>query len=513
MKFFHSIRWRLQLWHALLLLFVLAGFGFTAWRLQQTNELRHLDQELTHRVSVLASVMRLQNAAPGRPPGPYGPPPGRPPFNSVEPPPTGRPGPNESFPRPDRLEREGGEFVPSAPAELRLSGGEAGLFESETNSPFYYVVWLRDGRELSRFASAPTAVSRPEPAGAPFTSRFRGTLRECFHYTPRGECILVGRDIRSELADLRRFAGWLMGTGGVVLVLGLVGGWWISTRAIRPIKAISATAARISTGDLTQRIHTADAHSELGELARVLNDTFGRLQASFTRQAQFTADASHELRTPVSVVLTQTQTALARERPAAEYRESLAACQRAAQRMRRLTESLLTLARLDSGEAASSREPCDLERIARDAIELLRPLAQEQGIALEVEATPARCEGNAEQLGQVVTNLVSNAIAYNRPGGSVRVAVTSEADAAALCVNDTGPGIGPEDLPHIFERFYRADKARSNAAGRTGLGLAITQAIVEAHGGTIEVATEAGKGSTFTVRLISNPDDRGVTTR
>ena len=142
----------------------------------------------------------------------------------------------------------------------------------------------------------------------------------------------------------------------------------------------------------------------------MLNDTFARLGASFARQTQFTADASHELRTPLSVVLTQTQAALARERPAAEYRESLAACQRAAQRMRRLTESLLTLARLDSGETAATREPCDLDWIARDAIELLRPLAQEQSVTLEVESTPARCEGNVEQLGQVVTNLVSNAI-------------------------------------------------------------------------------------------------------
>jgi heavy metal sensor kinase len=287
----------------------------------------------------------------------------------------------------------------------------------------------------------------------------------------------------------------------VVLALGLTGGWWISTRALRPIREISATAARISAGDLTQRIQTSDSSSELGDLAGVLNDTFARLQASFARQAQFTADASHELRTPVSVVLTQTQAALARERPAAEYRESLAACQRAAQRMRRLTESLLTLARLDSGEAAATREPCDLDRVTRDVTDFLRSLAQEQSVALEVESTPTRCEGNAEALGQVVTNLVSNAIYYNRPGGGLQVKVRSEAGAAILVVTDTGQGIAPEDLPHIFERFYRADKARSSTTGRTGLGLAITKAIVEAHGGTIEAATELGKGSTFTVRL------------
>jgi heavy metal sensor kinase len=233
----------------------------------------------------------------------------------------------------------------------------------------------------------------------------------------------------------------------------------------------------------------------------MLNHTFARLQASFDRQAQFTADASHELRTPLSVMLTQTQTALARERTAAEYRESLTACQRAAQRMRRLTESLLTLARLDSGETATRREPCDLGRITSEAVELLRPLAEQQGVSLAVELAPAPCSGDAEQLAQVVTNLVTNAIYHNRPGGSVQVRLASQTGAVALSVCDTGQGIAPEDLPHIFDRFFRADQARSGASGRTGLGLAITKAIVEAHGGSIEVVSELGYGRTFTVRL------------
>ena len=203
----------------------------------------------------------------------------------------------------------------------------------------------------------------------------------------------------------------------------------------------------------------------------------------------------------MTVVLTQTQSALARERPVDEYRESLAACQRAAQRMRGLIECLLTLARLDSAEAPAALEACDLDRIADEAVELLRPLAQEQGIALEVELAPALCLANAGQLAQVISNLVSNAIHYNRPGGSVRVTVGSEADTAMLSVRDTGEGIAPDDLPHIFERFYRVDKARTGAQGHSGLGLAITKAIVEAHGGTIEVTSEPGQGSVFKVRL------------
>ena len=148
-----------------------------------------------------------------------------------------------------------------------------------------------------------------------------------------------------------------------MLLLGLAGGWWVATRAIRPIEAISATAVKIAGGDLSQRINAADTESELGRLAGVLNSTFARLEAAFAQQARFTSDASHELRTPVSVILSQTQTALSRERTSSEYREALEACQRAARRMRKLTESLLELARLDAGQEPMKRERFDLSRI------------------------------------------------------------------------------------------------------------------------------------------------------
>ena len=149
-----------------------------------------------------------------------------------------------------------------------------------------------------------------------------------------------------------------------------------------------------------------------------------------------------------------------------------------------------------------------MDQITREAVEILRPLAQAQGLDLAVDLAPARCEANPEQLGQVVTNLVSNAIHYNRPGGRVSVQVAAAGEAAVLVVTDTGEGIGPEDLPHIFERFYRADKARSPAAGRVGLGLTITQAIVQAHGGTIAATSALGQGSVFTVRLPAAASER-----
>ena len=250
-----------------------------------------------------------------------------------------------------------------------------------------------------------------------------------------------------------------------------------------------------------QRINAADTDSELGRLAGVLNSTFARLEAAFTQQARFTSDASHELRTPVSVILTQTQTALSRERAGSEYREALEACQRAARRMRALTESLLELARLDAGQEPMKRESFDLPRVARECVEMVRPLAAERGIQLHCEILPLECLGDAGRISQVVTNLLTNAIHFNRDQGEVRLSARAEGGAVYLTVADTGQGIPAEDLPHLFERFYRADKSRSRIQGHNGLGLAICKAIIDAHGGSIEVASQPGSGSTFTVRL------------
>jgi heavy metal sensor kinase len=318
---------------------------------------------------------------------------------------------------------------------------------------------------------------------------------------PFGDCLLIGRSIGPDLAAMRRLALWLATGGVAVLALGLAGGWWVATRAIRPIEDISATAVKIAAGDLSQRINAADTESELGRLATVLNSTFARLEAAFANQVRFTSDASHELRTPVSVILSQTQTALSRERASPEYRQALEACQRAAQRMRKLIESLLELARLDAGQAPIKRERVDLSRVARDCVEFVRPLATERGVEICCDLSPVECVGDAERLSQVATNLLSNAIQFNRDHGQVRVSTHVENGAVLLSVADTGQGIPDKDLPHVFERFYRVDVSRSHNLGGAGLGLAICKAIIDAHGGTIQASSQPGAGSTFTVRL------------
>ena len=514
---FKSIRWRLQAWHGLILITVLTGFGLTAYHVVRDNQLRRIDQDLDQR---LGSLLRPQPL--GR----------RPDWSSVDRGPGGKQapeGPPQEHPSgpPPNEPRGPGRGEPFDFLRVMQEAIEsAGSLDPDQTNAFYYALW-KDGTLLARSANAPNDLLMPEhavlsqnlesgigaPAGKPRSShpglsmrsntRMRGGSRELFRCFPHGECLLAGHFMAPEWAAMQRLALWLFAAGTGVLAIGLAGGWWLATRAIRPIDEISTTAQKISAGDLSLRINASDAESELGRLAGVLNSTFARLEAAFAHQVRFTSDASHELRTPISVMLTQTQSALSRERTAAEYRETLEACQRAAQRMRRLAESLLELARLDAGQTMR-HEPFDLARVARDCIDLIRPLAADRGIEIRQDLKPAECAGDAERIGQIVTNLLSNAVHFNRERGEVRVSVCSEDSSILLTVSDTGEGIPKEDLPHIFERFYRVDKSRSRIQGRTGLGLAICKAIAEAHGGIIGVESRPGEGSSFTLRLPLN---------
>ncbi len=489
---FNSIRWRLQIWHSLILVLVLAGFGATAYQVARNNQLRRIDQELGQR---LMTIFRPRPPAEQPPPGP---------------PPTESEG--EKHGRPEKPPGERFRNPEFWRKQMRAAIEHSGALEGIQTNAFYYVMWQEDGSVLARSPGAPQSVPLPEPPGSvesapgpgdrkePFT-RTRSQFRELCLVLPHGDRVLVGRSMAPDIAAMHRLALWLSIAGAGVLALGLAGGWWLASRAIRPIEEISATAQKIAGGDLSQRISASETESELGRLATVLNSTFARLEAAFAHQARFTSDASHELRTPVSVILSQTQSALARERSAAEYRETLQACQRAAQRMRKLTESLLELARLDAGQEPMKRESFDLARVARDCVELVRPLAQERGIQLQCELPETQCIGDPERIGQVATNLLTNAIHFNHAQGEVRISAHAQNGTATLAVSDTGQGIPGEDLAHIFERFYRVDKSRSRIQGRTGLGLAICKAIVEAHGGAIEVSSQPGAGSSFTVKL------------
>jgi heavy metal sensor kinase len=467
MKIFNSIKWRLQIWYGLILVVVLAGFGFTAYQLERNRWFRQNDYELQRRFEVIANAL-------------HRPPPREP--NASEPPPD-RPPPEQM---PDDLPR-----LNQRPLEFHLPQQAASLFDTNDPNNFYYIVQSRDGREIAHSANVPPLNIQSYPLDI---------LRGIDKTLPSGETIQIYCHFGPELKELHLTAMKLAGFGGIILFFGLAGGWWFVSRALRPIENISAAAVKISAGDLSQRINVAEAESELGKLAAVLNSTFARLESAFAQQKQFSSDAAHELRTPVSVILTQTQTALNRERDAASYKETVEACQRAAQRMRKLIKALLELARLDAGQEKLKRLQFDFSKTVEDCVELIRPLADGRNVKIISEVEPLEISGDPERLAQVVTNLLTNAIQYNREGGEVRVKLKIKNGFAALKVSDTGAGIPAEDLPHVFKRFYRGDKSRTGS-GNSGLGLAISKAIVEAHGGTIEVASKEDAGATFRVQL------------
>ncbi|HSY42927.1 MAG TPA: ATP-binding protein [Candidatus Acidoferrum sp.] len=491
MKIFKSIKWRLQVWYGLILVAVLAALGFTAYQLQRDLLMSRIDSELQRRFGVIADA--LHGHGPGR---------GRPPFD--------RP-PSEQTPDyPPPRDQSPGDFLPPEerqPPEFHLPPQQYALFDPREAHQFYYYILDREGKEIgsSTNSGAPFVTITTKLPGeqntAPDLSSGRVPPPYHFigHILPSGETIWVGCSIAPEMAALNTTAIKLAIVSAIILFFGLAGGWWISSRAIRPVENISATAVKISAGDLSQRINSADTESELGQLAAVLNSTFARLEASFAQQKQFASDAAHELRTPVSVILTQAQTALNREREAGEYKQTVEACQRAALRMKKLISALLELARLDAGQEQMKRLRFDFSRTITDSIELVRPLADARGIKISTELSPLEIEGDSERLGQVVLNLLTNAIQYNHDGGEVKAVLKPENGIVILAVSDTGQGIPAEDLPRVFERFYRADKSRSS--GNAGLGLAICQAIVAGHGGSIDVTSRENAGSTFTVRL------------
>lgn len=370
----------------------------------------------------------------------------------------------------------------------------------------YFAVWNADGKLLFQSEDAPDRI-HPEPLAAfersPRRFLIRGRLpsHEVIVRGPDDSQILVGRELHREFGYFSQLAWRLVIAGLCVLAIGLTGAWLLSQMIVVPIEKMTDTAERISATNLAQRIEVPTSKSELSRLAVVMNRMLERLQASFERQTRFTADASHELRTPISVVLSHSELALARDRSPEEYKEALGACHRAAQRLRGLVEGLLTLARSDVGQLESRREAVDLQPVVENAVLLLAPLADQKQLLIKTDLQPVSVNGDADRLGQVVANLISNAIAYSHEQGEIRVTLSPQGDVAVLQVVDAGIGISESDLPHIFERFFRVDKARTANRGGVGIGLSICQEIVKAYGGQIIAESTLGEGTTLTVTL------------
>jgi heavy metal sensor kinase len=279
----------------------------------------------------------------------------------------------------------------------------------------------------------------------------------------------------------------------------------LAGRALAPMAHVTEATRRITADRLGERLPVPNPGDELGRLAATVNDMLGRLERAFAEMRRFTADASHELRTPLAVLRAEVEVAQGKPLSPDEVRELLASVLEECDRLARLTDQLLTLARQDAGTAPPAREPVDVAEVTAAVVEDLRPLAEAKGLVLRVEVDPARdgrvVLGDPGQLRQAVVNLIDNAVKYTPEGGSVTVSVGSAPGGVAVTVTDTGEGIPAEHLPRVFDRFYRVDKARSREMGGTGLGLAIVKGIIETHGGRVELTSEVGRGTVCTVTL------------
>jgi heavy metal sensor kinase len=494
-----SIRWRLQLWYAVVLVLTVGGFGGFLFHRVRAAQIQRVDGELEAAALYLDVNLR---GVPGRELPRTGPP-GR--LFPAAPPDPIEPGPDREPPRRE-TQREGRPVRLLNDLGTRI--GRDPDADEANESPAdrtYFVVWRPDGSVLQ--SDLPEGLSLPDVASLNAQPRprlaQRGDMREVIMLGPQRTSILVGRSIASEQAELGAFAWQLVAAGVVVVAAGLLGGWLISARILKPVAAISATASSITASNLSQRIEVDKVDRELADLARVLNGTFDRLERDFERQARFTADASHELRTPLAVVQTNVELALSRPRSADQYVETLRTCLQASSRMRALVDGLLTLARVDANRLELNRTTIDLTALIEEVVDQYADEAARAQVQLhgETPGSPVYIEGDATFVHRVLENLLSNALRYTPVGGEVRVTLAADAGSAVVSVADTGCGIAEGDQPHIFDRFYRADEARSRATGGCGLGLAIAKGVVEAHGGTITCTSQPSRGATFTVRL------------
>ena len=467
---FRSIRWRLLLWQSLISLTLVVAVALLADRLVSREKMERVDRETRNFERLFFRKILIKDKAEDE----------------------------NNLPSLNEMRAELRTLAETGEASSEFEG----LFQTDPEST-YIAFWDTDGSPLFISRNAPPSLEMPKFSSNDSPSRDvdHDALHEHHRKHPIGLTIVIGRDISAELESLRRFR-ILLGLGGAALLLvALAGSWWFAGRALRPVESISRTASRIAAGNLDERIATDASETELDQLGNVLNNTFERLGSLIEQQKRFTADASHELRTPLTVILSETQRALKRDREPAEYQAIISHCRTAAKRMQALVDSLLLLARQDLQSPAKNPPTIDLAAAANAVADLLEPIAAERSIKMHRDLAQATVCARPEMLEILLQNLLGNAIAHPPKGTPVTIRTATVGDHALIEIHDEGPGIPAEHLPHLFDRFYRADAARTHGSGHSGLGLAIARSISETLDGKIEVESSAESGTTFRVKL------------
>jgi heavy metal sensor kinase len=471
--FFRSIRFRLTLWYALTLAVILAASGFFWQVYLSRNLLNRIDSHLGLVAADVGSYHLL---------------------HQQEPPSDDQCRGLESFVR----RHNWGEYV-----QILNDRGSITCFSNN----------LRDFRlPLSKIALQ--HASR----GVPFYETIR-TLSPTairlltYPLTENGKIvdfIQVGESLASQEEALKELRLILLTFSPLAILILSFGGWFLAGRALSPMVRITRAVQRINAENLNQRLPVEKTQDEIARLAETFNSMLGRLEDSFRKIKQFSADASHELRTPLTILRGETEVALRWAKSPEEFRKMLDSNMEEIDRMSRIIENLLALAKSDAGEMPLEIKEISLSDLLQELYLQGKTLgeAKEIGVFLRPEVTEEiRIHGDELRLRQMFLNLITNGIKYTPNGGRVEIGLAVTRDSAVVTIADTGIGIPEEHQPHIFDRFYRIDKARNRMDGGAGLGLAIVKWIVDAHEGRISVSSTPQRGSTFTVSLpFSGPE-------
>ncbi|MDD4858758.1 MAG: ATP-binding protein [Dehalococcoidales bacterium] len=450
MKFIKSVKFRLTAWYLIVILVLLGVFSASGYLLLSRNLHRSLDNALTVRAAELRTTFSIEQ--------------GHAIFAAQ---------PTDLI----LIYNSQGDLFQRFGPSVELPGMEGAVQQALQGQDVFLTMKAAVGQEFRLYA-------------IPFVPDPRSRL-----------AIILGRST-SEIETVLDTFRYVLGVSGLTaILLAAFGGLFLATRVLKPVDRITRAAQEIGEHDLTRRI---DVHGEdeLGRLAGTLNGMIGRLEAAFERQRQFTADASHELRTPLAIMQAESTLALSKERSEAEYRKALELISQEISYMTAIIGKLLFLARSDAGKEPLTFERTNLKDLLTELAADIDVLARDKDLKFTLGAMEdLSVKGDSVKLRQLFLNIMQNAVRYTPNGGSIFASLTGKNGMAEVSITDTGIGIAPEHLPHLFERFYRVDKARSRAEGGAGLGLAIAKYIAGVHGGRIDVSSEAGKGSTFSVYL------------
>lgn len=396
-----------------------------------------------------------------------------------------------------------------------LSTAAKGVYASRLSGHYYQIV-SGDGKILVRSpslslagASLPVLMAASKPDFRTVTGPDNTPIRlisQSYKFSIGPLMFQAGDSLEDTHELLSSFRNIVLAIFPAVFLVCGFGVFVMTGWALKFLKTFTSKISQITEENLNERVEEEGVVTELRPLASTFNTMLGRLEESFSRQKQFLSDASHELRTPTSIIKSYCEVTLSRERQAPEYRDALRKVGDTVNRMCDIINRILVISRLDNKTISFKPVRIDLMDIMNDVLKLIEPSAVNKGVVINLNGASVVIRGDREGLIEVITNIIENAIKYNKPKGRVDIEIQENEDWGVISVHDTGIGIPEEEKDKIFDRFYRVDSSRGTTVG-SGLGLSIVRTIVEAHGGRVELKSEVGKGSTFIVFLPKNPGE------